>query len=228
MTPRLDPTATSISRKCFPLRSRSLTPRPGTSTDFASSPFPLDLTWSAAGDLWVGDLDNGVEEYNSSGGDPIAYYGSFDSSAGEPSLSGNVWDTNIAFDEVYQYASNGSFLTGTFFEPYQPGLAVLGDVPGEQPLPLPNSPYYSFTLNQGESASIVVQSLNDDDVSFTLFDENGDVLGYGGPGATNYTDGLNNFVAPYDGTYYVEITGDAGTQFNLVVTRGGRLQHPAQ
>ena len=42
-------------------------PSTGTSTFFASSPFPLGLTWSAAGDLWVGDLDSGVEEYNSSG-----------------------------------------------------------------------------------------------------------------------------------------------------------------
>ena len=36
-------------------------------TEFASSPFPLNLTWSAAGDLWVGDLDNGVEEFDTSG-----------------------------------------------------------------------------------------------------------------------------------------------------------------
>ena len=37
-------------------------PSTGTSSFFASSPFPLGLTWSAAGDLWVGDLDAGVEK----------------------------------------------------------------------------------------------------------------------------------------------------------------------
>ena len=40
------------------------------------------------------------------------------------------------------------------------------------------------------------------------------------PGATNYTDGLNNFVAPADGTYYVATSGDIGAQFDLVITRG--------
>ena len=35
-------------------------------------------------------------------------------------------------------------------------------------------------------------------VAFTLFDDNGDVLAYSSPGATNYTAGLNNFVAPDD------------------------------
>ena len=58
----------------FAVRSLSSIPRPATSTYFASSPFPLDLTWSAAGDLWVGDLDDGVEEFNSSG-DLINIYG---------------------------------------------------------------------------------------------------------------------------------------------------------
>ena len=45
-------------------------------------------------------------------------------------------------------------------------------------------------------------------------------MAYSSPDATNYTAGLNNFVAPDDGTYYVQMTGDPGAQFNLVVTRG--------
>ncbi len=51
-------------------------------------------------------------------------------------------------------------------------------------------------LNQGESATIVVQSLNNDNVAFTLLDDDGDVLGLQQPDASNYTAGLNNFVAP--------------------------------
>ena len=152
-------------------------PSTGVSIDFAYSPFPLGLTWSAAGDLWVGDIDEGVEEYDSSGGYPIAYYGFEGSTAGEPAPSGNVWDANIFYDTVFQWAPNGSELTGTFFEPEQPGLAVLGDVPGEAPLAPPNSPVYSFTLGQGESATIAIQSLNDTNVSFTLMDDEGEILG---------------------------------------------------
>ncbi len=57
-------------------------------------------------------------------------------------------------------------------------------------------------------------------MSFTLLDNNGDVVAQSSPGATNYTAGLNNFVSPDDETYYVQVTGDPGAQFNLVVTRG--------
>ena len=72
-------------------------PSTGTSTEFAVSPFPLNLTWSVAGDLWVGDIDVGVEEFDRSG---VLIGGVADSgtSAGEPALSGNIWDTNI-FDD---------------------------------------------------------------------------------------------------------------------------------
>ncbi len=198
-----------------------LNPSTGVVSFFASSPVPVNLTWSAAGDLWVGDFEEGAEEFNSSG-TLIGLYGTFGSTAGEPALSGNVWNTNIEFDSVYQFASDGSELTSTFFLPEQPGLAVLGDVPGEQPLTPPATPTYSFALDQGESATIVIQSLTSDDsnISFTLYDDNGDVLGYSSPDASNYTAGLNNFVAPGDGTYYVMVTGDPGVQFNLVVTRG--------
>ena len=79
---------------------------------------------------------------------------------------------------------------------------------------------YSFELDQGESSTIVVQSLNNDNVSFTLLDDEGDVLAESVPGASNFTAGLNNFVAPDDGTYFVQVSGDPGLQFNLVVTRG--------
>ncbi len=65
-----------------------------------------------------------------------------------------------------------------------------------------------------------LESLNGKNGSFSLYDDNGNLLGISYPGATNYTQGLNNFVASDDGTYYVQVTGDAGLKFNLVVTRG--------
>ena len=68
--------------------------------------------------------------------------------------------------QANQYTPYGGLLTQTFFSPEQPGLAVFGDVVGEAPLPQPNNPVYSFALNQGESATIVIESLNDTNVSF--------------------------------------------------------------
>ena len=133
--------------------------------------------------------------------------------------SGNIWDANVFSSLVNQFTPTGSVLTQTSFLPNQPGLAVLGDVPNEAPLPPPQNPVYSINLSQGQSASFVVDSLNSDDVSLTLLDDNGDVLSYGITGATNYSQGINNFVAPGDGTYYVQVSGDPGAKFNLVVTR---------
>ena len=45
-------------------------------------------------------------------------------------------------------------------------------------------------------------------------------------GVTNVNASIENFVATYTGTYYVEITGDPGLQYSLVVT-ARRVHHPA-
>ncbi len=90
----------------------------------------------------------------------------------------------------------------------------------------PNAPpqdtqdYYSFSLYQGQSATIVADSLNGLNVQVTLVDGNGDVLATGVGGSTNVTQSIQDFVAPSGGTYYVEITGDPGVQYSLAVTRG--------
>ena len=65
--PRWVLTATSTSRRYFNSDIESLNPTTGGLSYFAYSPFPLDLTWSVAGDLWVGDIDFGAEEFDSSG-----------------------------------------------------------------------------------------------------------------------------------------------------------------
>jgi methionine-rich copper-binding protein CopC len=196
-----------------------LDPSTGNVSFFTSSPFPLDLTWSVAGDLWVGALDGGAQEFDSSG-NLIATYDTFGATAAEPALSGNVWDTNIFTSLINQFSSAGTLLTSTSAPLFQPGLAVLGDVPGEAQIPPPSTPVYSFALNQGESATIALQGLSQGNLQFVLYDQSGNVLAFGSPGATNYTEGLNNFVAPATGTYYVQVTGDGGAKFNLVLTRG--------
>jgi methionine-rich copper-binding protein CopC len=193
---------------------------PTTETDsfFAASPFPLDLTWSVAGDLWVGDIDGGAEEFNSSG---TLINQNFDSgaTAAEPAPSGNYWDTNVFSGRVNQFTPSNSVITQTSAPLFQPGLAVLGDVPNEAPLPPPVFPVYSIQLAAGESASFIIKSLNQKGVGLTLFDGSGNVLALSSTGATNYNAGINNFVARSAGTYYVQVTGTPGANFNFVVTR---------
>ncbi len=76
------------------------------------------------------------------------------------------------------YQINPTTGIGTFIGPngmeYEPDAMTSPPVttsgPGE------TSPTYSFSLNQGESASIAIQSLNNTNVSFVLLDDNGDVV----------------------------------------------------
>ena len=195
-------------------------PTTGTDSFFASSPFPLNLTWSVAGDLWVGDIDAGAEEFDSSGNLIFSIADGVDIAA-EPALSGNIWDTNVSTVTVNQYTSSATLLTQTSYSPFQPGLAVLGDVPNEAPLPPPdNQDFYSFDLTKGQTATAVVESLNGAAAQISIVDGNGNVLATGVSGATNVSQAIENFVAPATGTFYVEITGDAGLQYSVAVTRG--------
>ncbi len=66
----------------------------------------------------------------------------------------------------------------------------------------------------------MVESLNGQAAQITIVDGNGDVLATGVSGATNVSQSIEDFVAPSTGTYYVEITGDPGVQYSVVVTRG--------
>ncbi|HKM53703.1 MAG TPA: SdrD B-like domain-containing protein, partial [Isosphaeraceae bacterium] len=205
----------------FQSEIQTLDPSTGVTGVFASSPNPFDLTWSVAGDLWVGDASSGAQEFDSSG-KLLNVYDGIGVIAAEPALSGNVWDTNVSKELVKQYSASGTLLTSTPFNPNtsQPGLAVFGDVAGEQALQQPQTPVYSFALKQGQSATMALQILAGKGASFALYDQSGDLLAVSSTGATNYSQGLNNFVAPKVGTYYVQVTGYSGTQFNLVVTRG--------
>jgi streptogramin lyase len=207
----------------FSAQIDALDPTTGNTSYFAYSPFPLDLTWSVAGDLWVGGATAGLEEFNSSG-TQIATYGGAGVSAGEPAPSGNVWAANINSQKVIQYSASGTTLTTTSASLYQPGLAVLGDVPNEAPLTARSDDDDSFSLAQGQSATIVADSLNNGTLSLTLLDKNGNVLATGVGGAKNVSQFIENFVAPAAGTYYVDVHGTTGAQYSLTVTRGANFQ----
>jgi protocatechuate 3,4-dioxygenase beta subunit len=206
---------------------QSLDPTTGNTAFFASSPFPIDLTWSVAGNLWVGDINNGVEKFDSSG-NLIQQIPDSGATASEPALSGNIWDANVFFGLVNQYDSNGNPLTHTSASLFQPGLAVLGDVPGEAPLVPPPDDYYSFTLAANQSATIALTDLSGNTATMDLEDGSGNVLATATTGGSNVSEVINNFVASSAGTYYVHIAGN-GTQYSLVVTRGATFsQKPNQ
>ena len=57
-------------------------------------------------------------------------------------------------------------------------------------------------------------------VQIGIVDGSGNVVASGMSGATNVSQSIEDFVAQSTGTYYVEVTGDPGVQYSVVVTRG--------
>jgi hypothetical protein len=96
-------------------------------------------------------------------------------------------------------------------------LAVLGDFVGAAPGTLE---FYSFSLNQDQVATIVATSLDAGATAITLFDANGNVSASGLGGFAKVTQAIQNFVAPVAGTYYIDVTGDPGAHYSLVIVRG--------
>ena len=184
---------------------------------FVSTSQPLLLNTAGSGGNWVGDPNNGGLRFDNNGFflQQTGFSGTIQT---QNDPSGNIWNSNgngflLRFDPSGQFIQYATAIPGGSV-----GLTVAGV---DAPLPPAGGrPVYSFALDQGVSATIAVESLNGKTVAFSLYDEEGDLLAVSSPGATNYTAGLNNFVSPADGTYYVRITGDPGVQFNLVVTRG--------
>jgi len=77
--------------------------------------------------------------------------------------------------------------------------------------------HYQFSLNAGESASLVVERQSGGDIGLELFDAAG-ILLTSGTGADNADAIINDFVAPTTGTYYAKISGNA-IDYNFVITR---------
>ncbi len=193
-----------------------LDPSTGNVSFFASSPSPEFSNNAPAGGSWVGDYYDGGLLFDSSG-NLLQNVGFFGTVQNQNDPSGNVWNDNFGYGEVYYYDTSGNIIFGTAVSSPL-GLTVVGvDSPPPPPL---SGTAYSFLLNQGESASIAIESLNGKNVQFSIEDSQGDVLALSSPGASNYAAGLNNFVARAGGTYYVVVGGDGGAKFNLVVTRG--------
>src|SRR5262249_25531734 len=135
--------------------------------------------------------------------------------------SGNVWTSNFASGELFRFDPSGNLQIATA-APGALGLSVWG-VDNPAPPLADNQDLYSFTLTAGQSATIAVQSLNGKSVQVPLLDKNGKILASGVGGSTNVSQSIQNFVASTAGRYYLEVTGDIGVRYSLVVTRSANF-----
>jgi hypothetical protein len=180
--------------------------------------FPLDLAWSTADELWVGALFGGAERFSNTGALLQTYDGS-GVVAAEPYPGTNVWDTNIFTARVNQFTPGGSTISSTPFSPFQPGVAVFGDVPGEASFGAAQGKFYSVFLNQGETITAVIKGLTNNSASIEIDDGSGNTLAIGIAGGTGVDQSIENFVARSTGTYYIKVTASKTVNYDLVVTR---------
>jgi protocatechuate 3,4-dioxygenase beta subunit len=201
---------------------------------FASEPNAIasDLTSIAASDpsgngVWVGDFYNGAQRFDQTGAfqQGVGYYGTIQAQTDSNQLSANVWTSNYYYGDLFRTDQYGNYQFGVA-APGAFGLTVWG-VDNPNPPPQDTQDYYKFDLTAGQSATIVAKSLNSLGVNITLVDGSGNVLATGIGGSSNVDSKIENYVAGYSGTYYVEVQGDLGVQYSLTVTRAANFDiHP--
>lgn len=186
---------------------------------FAFSP-AANLTTTAPGGsgIWTGDTNSAALQYDYSGNlqRQVGFYGA---EQAQNDQYGGVWTTNTYYWDVFHFDQFNNYQFGTFV-PLPIGVTVWG-VDNSSQAPIDSQDYYSFTLAPGQEATIVGTSLNGDNLQVTLLASDGStVLATGVAGASNVTSTIANFLdSGAGGTYYVEITGAAGVQYSLVVTK---------
>ncbi len=188
---------------------------------FAFSPEPNITSTAPAGTgIWSGDFEYAALRYDYSGNfqQEVGYYGT---NQAQTDQAGNVWTTNTYYWDMFRFDQYGNEQFGTFV-PLPIGVTVWG-VDNPNAPPPDTQDYYSFSLSAGQSATVVADSLNGDALQITLVDGKGDVLATGVGGSTNVSDSIQNFVASSTGTYYLEVTGDQGLKYSLVVTRSANF-----
>jgi methionine-rich copper-binding protein CopC len=198
-----------------------LDPPTGNLTYFAYQQSPALTNVARTGGIWSTDFGFfGSQRFDYSG-NLLQQVGGFGSAQAQTDPAGNVWNSNYAFNTLYRFDQFGNQQLSTPV-PGAVGLTVWG-------IDNPNAPvqdtqdFYSFDLSQGQSATIVVESLNGAAAHVTLLDGNGNVLATGVDGSNNVTESIQNFQAQASATYFVEVSGDPGLQYSLTVTRGANF-----
>jgi protocatechuate 3,4-dioxygenase beta subunit/methionine-rich copper-binding protein CopC len=187
---------------------------------FASQSSPNLTTIAATGGVWSGDFFNGAQRFDDSGNlvQNVGFYGSVQA---QTDPAANVWVSDFGYYDLFRFDPSGNLQLATF-APGALGLTVWG-VDNPNPPPQDTQDFYSFHLSAGQSATVAIKGLNGLGAQIEILDGSGNILATGSSGFANVSQAIENFVAPSDGTYYVEVTGDPGVKYSLTVTRGANF-----
>jgi hypothetical protein len=182
----------------------------------------IGVKWSPDNTMWAASYYGYLFHYDSSGNYLGDIYDGGSDTVAQADLNqplANVWDTNF-YGAVYKHDASGNLLLSVgASEPV--GLSVAGSDMPLQNQSTVNQHWYSFTLNAGESASIVEKG--DPGVSESLYDSSGNLLAIGAAGSGRVDQDIKSFVNTTGSTqtYYIWITGAGrGTaNYSVVVTK---------
>jgi hypothetical protein len=192
-----------------------LDPTTGNLTTFvpATEGSPVELNATADGGLWLGDVFDALKFDNIGQlAQQIFEYPALDA---QPDPSGGPWIAAF-YNGLAKYDASGNFLFRRFpVDGVVVGVAVAG-IDSPDPLPQLLADFYSFNLEAGQIATVVLALQEGSFAMAELQDAFGNVLAQGI--ASKAADCvLTDFVANVTGTYYIKVVGDA--EYSVVVTR---------
>lgn len=134
--------------------------------------------------------------------------------------------TSTGMSPNSQVFAHGITTTGTYYVRVQASSGVgtyTSHVYLSTNTPPPSSSgddFYSVALSQAQATSVILSQASEGLLSLELQDASGAVVATGTAGATNYALGIQNFVAPAAGVYYVRVHGAGNVPYSIVVTQG--------
>lgn len=213
------------------------------SNNASSAWMPVKYLLSASGTITAGDTD--LFEYQFDAGDVVSFQARSTSDLNPAVALFDAGGTQLVqdpgtsatsgaggFTPIYGYVipTSGSYFfrvsgaassTGSYTaDVYRSTSATL-------PLLAPAKDLYSLALTGGEAVSLTINNLTTGGLNIAILDPAGVPVANSVAGATNLTEILANFVAPTTDTYYVEVTGDPNTEYQLGVQVGGTFDAEA-
>ncbi len=91
----------------------------------------------------------------------------------------------------------------------------------------PAKDVYSLTLTTGQSVSVAIKDLTAGAVNISVLDGAGAVVATGLVGPSNVNEIIANYTAPTSGTYYIQGTGPANIDYQLIVLKSATFDTEA-
>ncbi|MBX7105218.1 MAG: M36 family metallopeptidase [Gemmataceae bacterium] len=215
----------------------------GTANNASTSWKPVKYVLSAGGTIAAGDTDLFQYQFNAgevvsllarstsglitqaalldSAGIVLALEDGTSSTAGAGGFS-PIYGYVIPTTGTYYFRVNGaSGTTGSYTaDVYLSTTTTMATLP-------PSRDLYSFSLNAGQAATLTINNVTAGNLDIAILDGAGTVVAAGVAGSTNVAEITADFSASAAGTYFAQVQGDPGVEYQLSVQTGGTFDAEA-